>query len=114
MALTEEGGSDRARARLYRAMARLVTDAHDEALLELRQTDGSRLPDQDRELLEAALKLGQNVRKALPVASEKHDVPGAEKTAVRPRIDFRNSVATIDRAQKLLDESEEQLKEKNR
>jgi chemotaxis protein MotC len=42
------------------------------------------------------------------------DDNGAQKTAMRPRIDFSRSLAMVDRAQKLLDASQEQLKEKTR
>jgi chemotaxis protein MotC len=114
MALADENGPDQSRARLYGAMARLVTDAHDEALGELRTVDGSRISDQDRELLDAALKLGRNVRKPLPEASEARALAPVERTAMRPRIDFSGSLAVVDRAKKLLDESGEQLKEKSR
>jgi chemotaxis protein MotC len=114
VALTEEGSPDQTRARLYRAAARVVTGSHEQALLDLQQIDGSRLPEQDAELLAAALVLGRNVRKALPAAPAQRDDAGRGQTAVRPRIDFSASLAAVDRAQKLLDESEERLKEKNR
>jgi chemotaxis protein MotC len=64
--------------------------------------------------LAAALLLGRGVRKALPAASPQHDAAGGEQTAVRPRINFSASLGVLDRAQKLLDESEEQLKERSR
>jgi chemotaxis protein MotC len=112
--LTEEGSSERSRGRLYRATARLVTDAHEEALSELQKIEGSRLPKRDAELLAAALMLGRNVRKALPAVSAQHDEPSGQQTVVRPRIDFSASLAAVDRAQKLLDESSAQLKERNR
>ena len=114
VALTEEGSPDQTRARLYRAAARVVTGSHEQALLDLQQIDGSRLPEQDAELLAAALVLGRNVRKALPAAPAQRDDVGRGQTAVRPRIDFSASLAAVDRAQKLLDESEERLKEKDR
>ena len=112
--MTEVGSPDRTRARLYRAAARVVTDAHEEALLDLQQIDASRLPEQDAELLAAALQLGRGVRKPLPAASSQQDAAGGEQTAMRPRINFSASLGAIDRAQKLLDESEAQLKERNR
>ena len=74
----------------------------------------SRLPEQDAELLAAALLLGRGVRKPLPAVTTQHDRAGGEQTAVRPRIDFSASLGAVNRAQKLLDESEEQLKERNR
>ena len=47
MAMTEVGSPDRARARLYRAAARVVTDAHEQAFLDLQQIDAGRLPGRD-------------------------------------------------------------------
>jgi chemotaxis protein MotC len=114
VALTEEENPERARARLYRAAARVVTNAHEEALLDLRQIDGAGLSERDAELLAAALTMGRNVRKALPPAPASRDDSTAEQTSMRPRIDFSASLAAVDRAQKLLDESAEQLKERNR
>jgi chemotaxis protein MotC len=112
--MTEVGSPERTRARLYRAAARVVTEAHEEALLDLQQIDASRLPEQDAELLVAALQLGRGVRMPLPAASTPLDGTKAEQTAMRPRIDFSGSLGALDRAQKLLDESEAQLKERNR
>ena len=48
-ALTEDGSADRTRARLYRAAARVVTEGHEQALLDLQQIDASRLAEQDAE-----------------------------------------------------------------
>ena len=110
MTLTEVGSPERERARLYRAAARLVTSTHEEALLDLRQIEEARLPERDVELLTAALTLGSNVRKALPEVAAQRDEAGRGKTAMRPRIDFTRSLAAVDRAQKLLDESERALK----
>jgi chemotaxis protein MotC len=112
--LTDEASPDRTRAHLYRATARLVTNGHAQALADLQQLDGSRLAEQDAEILAAALQLGRTVRKGLPVAMPPGVVTENERTAVRPRIDFSASLATVDRAQKLLDESKEQLKERTR
>lgn len=113
-ALTEDGSTDRARARLYRAAARVVTDGHEQALLDLQQLDVSRLPETDAELLAAALLLGRSVRKPMPEASTQREASAEGQTAVRPRIDFSASAGAVSRAQKLLDESAEQLKERNR
>jgi chemotaxis protein MotC len=110
MALTEEGSPERERARLYRATARLLTDTHEEALLDLRQIKTARLPERDAELLTAALTLGRNVRRALPEVPAQQDGAGTGQTAMRPRIDFSASLAAVDRAQKLLDESESAIK----
>ena len=92
----------------------MVTDAHEQALLDLQQIDAGRLPEQDAELLAAALLLGRSVRKELPAVLSQHDGAGGEQTAVRPRINFSPSLGALDRAKKLLDESEEQLKERTR
>ncbi|ABD86672.1 chemotaxis protein [Rhodopseudomonas palustris] len=115
LALTEDEDSPaRGRAELYRAAARLVTSGHAQALEDLQQIDAGRLPEQDAELLAAALKLGRTVRKALPTVSAKVDVDDGVPTAMRPRIDFSASLGAINRAQQLLDESGAQLKERNR
>ena len=114
VAMTEVGSPERTRARLYRAAARVVTDGHEQALLDLQQIDASRLAEPDAELLAAALLLGRSVRKPLPAVSSPGGVAGGEQTAVRPRINFSASLGALDRAQKLLDESEAQLKERNR
>src|SRR4029077_16546923 len=58
LALTEEGSSERERARLYRAAGRVVTEAHEEALPDLQKIVVARLPERDVELLTAALTLG--------------------------------------------------------
>ena len=113
-ALTEDGSADRTRARLYRAAARVVTEGHEQALLDLQQIDASRLAEQDAEILAAALLLGRGVRKPLPAAAAHREASSGEQTAVRPRIDFSASLGVVNRAQKLLDESAEQLKERNR
>ena len=75
-----------------------------------RQIQEARLPERDVELLTAALTLGSNVRKALPEVAAQRDEAGRGKTAMRPRINFTRSLAAVDRAQKLLDESERALK----
>ncbi len=79
LALTEEGSSDRERARLYRAAGRVVTAAHTEALLDLQKIEVARLPERDVELLTAALKLGRSVRKPLPEASAPPEPSGAKR-----------------------------------
>ncbi|HEY0331529.1 MAG TPA: chemotaxis protein [Rhodopseudomonas sp.] len=114
MALSEQDSPTRARAELYRAAARLVTNGHQQALQDLQQIDAGRLPEQDSELLAAALKLGRDVRKALPAVTAKVEINDGVPTAMRPRIDFSASLGAIDRAQRLLEESDAQLKERNR
>ena len=113
-ALTDEGDPGRVQARLYRAAARVVTNAHEEALQDLRQIDGAGLVERDAELLAAALSMGRNVRKALPPAPADRDDSVAQQTSMRPRVNFSASLAAVDRAQKLLDESAAQLKERTR
>jgi chemotaxis protein MotC len=112
LTLTEEGSPERARARFYRAAARLVTDAHEEALLDLQNIEVDRLPERDAELLTAALTIGRNVRKALPAVSEQQHQSNGGQTSLRP-IDFSASLAAVNRAQSLLDQSKEQLKERD-
>jgi chemotaxis protein MotC len=114
VALTDEGSVDRTRAELYRAAGRVVTNANAEAIRELQQIDETQLSERDADLLTAALAMGRNVRKALPDVPVKGTRPQAEQTGVRPRIDFSASLSIVDRAQKLLDESAEQLKDKSR
>lgn len=113
-ALSDDDSAERVRARLYRAAARVATSAHSTAIAELEQIDKAKLSDRDVELQTAALAIGLNVRKALPEAKAKSDGSSEVKTAMRPRIDFSRSLAAVDRAQKLLDASQEQLKEKTR
>jgi chemotaxis protein MotC len=113
-ALSDDDSVERVRARLYRAAARVATAAHSSAIAELEQVDKAKLSERDVELKAAALAIGLNVRKALPEAQAKSDGNGEPKTVMRPRIDFSRSVAAVDRAQKLLDASQEQLKEKTR
>jgi chemotaxis protein MotC len=113
-ALSDDDSVERVRARLYRAAARVATAAHSTAIAELEQVDKSKLSERDVELQVAALAIGLNVRKALPEAKARSDGSGEPKTVMRPRIDFSRSVAAVDRAQKLLDASQEQLKEKTR
>jgi chemotaxis protein MotC len=112
-ALADDGSNERTRARLYSAIARLVTSAHDDAQRELQGIDEGQLSDRDAELLDAALKLGRNVRKSLPVVAER-PAGAVEETAMRPRIDFSTSLAAVGQAQKLLDESNARLKEQTR
>jgi chemotaxis protein MotC len=114
LGLTEEGSPERERARFYRAAARVVTDVHEEAFLDLQKIEVARLPERDAELLRAALAVGRNVRKALPPAAEQQDRSGEAQTSMRPRIDFSPSLAAVNRAQTLLDQSKEQLKERDR
>jgi chemotaxis protein MotC len=113
-ALSDDDSAERVRARLYRAAARVATSAHSTAIAELEQIDKAKLSERDVELQTAALAIGLNVRKALPEAKVKSDGSSEAKTAMRPRIDFSRSLAAVDRAQKLLDASQEQLKEKTR
>jgi chemotaxis protein MotC len=113
-ALSDDDSAERVRARLYRAAARVATSAHSTAIAELEQIDKAKLSERDVELQTAALAIGLNVRKALPEAKAKSDGSSEAKTAMRPRIDFSRSLAAVDRAQKLLDASQEQLKEKAR
>jgi chemotaxis protein MotC len=113
-ALSDDDSAERVRARLYRAAARVATSAHSTAIAELEQIDKAKLSERDVELQSAALAIGLNVRKALPEAKAKSDGSSEAKTAMRPRIDFSRSLAAVDRAQKLLDASQEQLKEKAR
>jgi chemotaxis protein MotC len=113
-ALSDDDSAERVRARLYRAAARVATSAHNAAIAELEQVDRTKLSERDVELKAAALAIGLNVRKALPEAKARSDGSGEPKTVMRPRIDFSRSVAAVDRAQKLLDASQEQLKEKTR
>lgn len=113
-ALSDDDSTERVRARLYRAAARVATAAHSTAIAELEQVDKTKLSERDVELQVAALAIGLNVRKALPEAKARSDGSGEPKTVMRPRIDFSRSVAAVDRAQKLLDASQEQLKEKIR
>jgi chemotaxis protein MotC len=91
-----------------------VTSAHEEALLDLQKIEVGRLPERDAELLRAALAVGRNVKKALPAAPAQQDQSGEGQTSMRPRIDFSHSLATVNRAQVLLDQSKEQLKERAR
>jgi chemotaxis protein MotC len=114
VALTDEGSTDRTRAHLYRAAARLVTDAHEQALGDLQRIDTGRLPALDAELLDAALALGRTVRKPLPAASSKNEWADGAQTSVRPRIDFSASGEAIARAQRLLEQSKDQTKERQR
>lgn len=114
LALSDDDSAERVRARLYRAAARVATSAHSAAIAELEQIDKAKLSERDVELQTAALAIGLNVRKALPEAKAKSDGSSEAKTAMRPRIDFSRSLAAVDRAQKLLDASREQLKEKTR
>jgi chemotaxis protein MotC len=113
-ALSDDDSAERVRARLYRAAARVATSAHSTAIAELEQIDKAKLSERDVELQTAALAIGLNVRKALPEAKARSDGSSEAKTAMRPRIDFSRSLAAVDRAQKLLDASQEQLKEKAR
>ncbi|QND75599.1 chemotaxis protein [Tardiphaga robiniae] len=113
-ALSDDDSAERVRARLYRAAARVATSAHSTAIAELEQIDKAKLSERDVELQTAALAIGLNVRKALPEAKARSDGSSEAKTAMRPRIDFSRSLAAVDRAQKLLDASQEQLKEKTR
>ena len=111
--LSDDGSPERLRAHLYHAAARVVTSGHREAIAELEKIDKGKLSDRDMELQTAALAIGLNVRKALPEAA-KGSSDTAPKTVMRPRIDFARSIAVVDYAQKLLDQSQEQLKEKTR
>jgi chemotaxis protein MotC len=111
--LSDEGSPERLRAHLYHAAAHVVTPDHSRAIGELEKIDKSKLSDRDAELLTAALAIGLNVRKALPEAA-KGGSDTEPKTVMRPRIDFARSIAVVDHAQKLLDQSQEQLKEKTK
>jgi len=112
--LAEEGSAERERARFYRASVRSLMKSNAEAVSDLQKIDKGRLPQRDAELLAAALAVGRNVRKALPAISTPPERPRDEQTAMRPRIDFDTSLATLGRAEQLLKESNEQAKETNR
>lgn len=111
--LTEEDSPEHLRARLYHAAARVVTATHGKAIAELERIDRSKLSERDAELQAAALAIGLNVRKALPEPA-KNDSGIGPKTVMRPRIDFSQSTAVVDHAQRLLDLSQRQLKETTR
>ncbi|WP_398476214.1 chemotaxis protein [Tardiphaga sp.] len=111
--LSEEGSPERLRAHLYHAAARVVTPDHSRAIAELEKIDKSKLSERDVEIQAAALAIGLNVRKALPEAAKTVSDTGP-MTVMRPRIDFTKSLAVVDQAQKLLDQSQEQLKETTR
>lgn len=111
--LSDESSPERLRAQLYHAAARVVTQGHSQAIAELEKIDKSKLSERDAELQAAALSIGLNVRKALPEAAKGSSDTGP-KTVMRPRIDFTRSMAVVDHAQKLLDQSQDQLKEKMR
>ncbi|MCK9908096.1 chemotaxis protein [Microbacteriaceae bacterium K1510] len=112
--LAEEGSAEQERARFYRASVRSLMKSNAEAVSELQKIDKGRLPQRDAELLAAALAVGRNVRKALPAVSAPPERQHEEQTAMRPRIDFDTSLATLGRAEQLLKESNEQVKETNR
>ncbi|MGO4711833.1 chemotaxis protein [Bradyrhizobium sp. 2TAF24] len=114
MTLTDEGSAGRERGRFYRAAARVVTHAHEEALLDLQAVEAARLPERDVELLRAVLAVGRNVRKVRPVVTAQQDAPSESQPSMGPRIDFSPSRATINRAQALLNESQRQLKQQER
>lgn len=111
--LTEEDSPERLRAHLYHAAARVVTPDHSLAIEELEKIDKSKLAERDAEIQAAALAIGLNVRKALPEPATVVMETGPT-TVMPPRIDFSRSLAVVDQAQKLLDQSLEQLKEKAR
>ncbi|AXK81732.1 chemotaxis protein [Pseudolabrys taiwanensis] len=112
--LAEAGSTEQERARLYRASVRALRKSNEEAVSDLKKIDKGRLPQRDAELLAAALTVGGNVRRALPSVSAPPDTAADDQTAVRPRIDFGTSLATLDQAEQLLKESDAQLKETNR
>jgi chemotaxis protein MotC len=112
-ALADEGSPEQERARFYRASARALAKSNEQTIADLQKIDKDRLPRRDAELLAAALAVGRDVRKALPAVSIAPD-RGPDETAMRPRIDFGPSLATLDRAEQLLKESDEQLKETHR
>jgi chemotaxis protein MotC len=66
------------------------------------------------ELLTAALAIGRSVQKPLPEAAAEPAAPDDKQTLMRSRINFSAPLAAIKRAQTLLDESKEQLKERDR
>ncbi len=111
--LSDDGSPERLRAHLYHAAARVVTPGHGQAIAELEKIDKSKLSERDAELQTAALAIGLNVRKALPEAAKGGGDMGP-RTVMRPRIDFARSIAVVDHAQRLLDQSQDQLKEKTR
>ena len=108
--LTDEGSPEHLRAHLYHAAARVVTPDHSLATAELEKIDKTKLSERDVELQTAALAVGLNVRKALPDGTKSVSDAGP-KTVMRPKIDFARSTSVVDHAQKLLDQSQEQLKE---
>jgi chemotaxis protein MotC len=112
-ALADEGSPEQERARFYRASARALAKSNEQTIADLQKIDKDRLPRRAAELLAAALAVGRDVRKALPAVSIAPD-RGPDETAMRPRIDFGPSLATLDRAEQLLKESDEQLKETHR
>lgn len=112
--LAEAGSPEQERARFYRASVRSLMKSNVEAISDLQKIDKDRLPPRDAELLAAALAVGRTVRKALPAVSTPPERQREEQTAMRPRIDFGTSLATLGRAERLLKESNERLKETNR
>ncbi|MEW6645324.1 MAG: chemotaxis protein [Pseudomonadota bacterium] len=114
LTLTEAGSAARERARFYRAAARIVTSAHEEALLDLQQIEVGRLSERDAELLRAALAVGRSVRKVRTVVTAQREPSGEGAPSLRPRIDFTPSRKAIEQAETLLDQSQQQLKQRDR
>lgn len=113
-ALSPSDSAERQRAQLYRASALVVTAAYEQGVSELKAIDRARLPERDAELLDAALTLSRNLRKAPPPPPVSE--PPAQKNAggwTRPsaRLDLSASTATLDQARRLIGEMDVLLKE---
>lgn len=68
LSLATADSADAARARLYRAAARSLTDQYESALAELKAIDAKKLPRRDAALLAAARTVAQRVREPTPAA----------------------------------------------
>lgn len=121
MKLAPVGSPEYERAKLYGAMALLVTDEYPDGNRQLKEVDTARLPPRDTELLDVARTLARQVRvgpvaapaRAAEAAAPSSPSPQAPRQAARAaaRIDLTSSDETIGRAQQMLSEVDELLKE---
>jgi chemotaxis protein MotC len=101
LSLSQDEVADRELAHLLRGAARLLTGEYEGGLAELKAIDGSKLPEREASLLNAAIQLALDMRKPLAGSSG----AAADKPPPTPaRIDLASSTAALAGAQKLLEE----------
>jgi chemotaxis protein MotC len=104
LALSADATAERERAHLFRGASRVLADEYDGGLAELKAVERSKLVERDAQLLNATIQLALDIRK--PITGPSTDVASDKAPPAPARLDLASSAATLERAQKQLDELE--------